>query len=288
MYARLRAQFSTAALILSALALVFALIGGAYAASQAESKKTKVVKGPRGPRGFAGKDGAPGAQGNPGAPGAPGAKGDVGPQGPPGEKGPKGDKGDKGDKGADGKSVKVTPVPTGEFACNNLGGAIVEKEGEPSSAKEVCNGEKGPKGDTGATGAPWPVGNVLPPAAEERGTWAFNGTPGETEGGSDALVPVSFGIPLSTGLFSGEIHIQGDADFFTFCENGPSEGKVKVGKNGHMCIWVSTITGATLKRIEEPELGLGERSTGEAGGILRFSVTDSKARGAGTWAVRGL
>src|SRR5262249_48656332 len=42
----LRGQFSTAALILSVVAIVAALAGGAIAANGAHSSKTKVVKGP--------------------------------------------------------------------------------------------------------------------------------------------------------------------------------------------------------------------------------------------------
>lgn len=285
MYARLREQFSTAALILSALALVFALVGGAYAASQASKSKTVVKRGPQGKRG---KPGPPGPKGDAGAPGAPGAKGDIGPAGPKGDKGDKGDKGEQGIQGIAGKSVKVVPIAAGGPDCKERGGAFVEEE-DGSPKAEVCNGEKGPKGDKGDKGEPWTVGNVLPPGAEERGVWSFNGTPGETEGGGDALVPISFGIPLSTGLFGGEVHIstpsQTDADFSTFCEGVSTEGKVKV--NGHMCLWVATLTGATVKTIEAIELALGERSTDEMGAILRLAVTDPKAHGTGSWAIQG-
>jgi hypothetical protein len=50
---------------------------------------------------------------------------------------------------------------------------------------------------------------------------------------------------------------------------------------------VAGISGATVKTVEEIELALGERSTNEMGAILRLTVTDSKARGTGSWAIQG-
>jgi hypothetical protein len=279
MYSRLREQFSTAALILSAVALVFALMGGAYAASQA-SKKTKVVKGARGPRGLTGKEGAAGAKGDTGAAGANGAKGDPGSPGGPGEKG------EQGLKGENGKSAKVTSIPVGVAACNELGGAEVKVE--PEAGQKVCNGKQGIQGIQGEEGDPWTAGGTLPSGAMERGVWAFNGTPGETEGGGDAFAPISFTIPLASGLFESQVHIEGDTDFEDFCEGSPGEGKVKVGVLGpHMCLWTSLIVGATIRRVEIIEIGLGERSTNEMGAVVRLIVTDPQARAIGSWAVRG-
>jgi hypothetical protein len=277
MYSRLREQFSTAALILSVLALVFALMGGAYAASQADSKKGKVVKGPRGPRG---KEGPAGPKGDTGAPGAPGAKGD------PGAPGAEGKQGIQGPPGPVGKSVKVTEVPVGQAECFGRGGAIVEVTGEPATAKEVCAGKDGLQGPPGPPGSPWTAGGVLPPGAIEKGVWAFNGTPGETEGGGPARVSVSFGIPLASGFFEGEerVHVEKEANFGTFC--GPSAGEAKVLSNEQLCIWETSLTGATLTRVLDPELA-SEGTAGEVGAVIEFNVTDPKASGAGTWAVRG-
>lgn len=101
---------------ISVLALVFAMLGGAYAASDAghsgnfasEAKK-KVKKGPTGPRGATGPTGAAGAQGLPGANGSDGAQGPAGPVGPTGDEGPQGPKGATGDTGPAGPLVETLP-----------------------------------------------------------------------------------------------------------------------------------------------------------------------------------
>ena len=83
-------------LFVSIAALVFAMVGGAYAATGGGGGKAtasaKGKKGPRGPRGPAGPAGPAGPQGSAGAKGSDGAQG------------PKGDKGDTGNQGAPGKN----------------------------------------------------------------------------------------------------------------------------------------------------------------------------------------
>lgn len=282
MFSPLRNRFGVPGVI-SVIALVFAMLGGAYAASNNNgggkaTASAKAKRGPRGPKGATGPAGPQGPAGTAGAKGGDGAKGATGATGATGS---------TGATGNDGKSVTVTSVPTGLSECNEFGGAIVEEEGSGVET-EVCNGEKGATGATGTTGAPWPVGGTLPPGAELKGVWAFNATPGETEGGGDALVPISWGIPLKEGFFAGEgkVHISGEPTFSTSCELSPETSKVKV--NGNLCIWKSLtpIVGATLLGVTEPfgeELG----TAGAMGAVIHFGVTDSKAHAEGTWAVRG-
>jgi len=99
MYRRIREKFSPAALTLSVIAVVLALVGGAFAAGggltgkqKKEVKKiAKTFAGKPGAEGKAGPEGPVGAKGEPGAkgdPGAPGAEGPEGPEGPPGPPGP--------------------------------------------------------------------------------------------------------------------------------------------------------------------------------------------------------
>jgi hypothetical protein len=90
--------------VISVIALVFAMFGGAYAATNTgkATSSAKAKKGPRGPKGAtgpAGPAGPAGPQGPAGPAGAQGPKGDKGDAGEKGEKGPKGDKGEKGAKG---------------------------------------------------------------------------------------------------------------------------------------------------------------------------------------------
>jgi len=93
--------------VISVIALVFAMSGGAWAAKkyiitspkQIKPSVLKKLKGPRGKRGPAGLAGPAGEQGLPGANGLPGAKGAAGLAGAKGDTGAKGDKGDPGDPG---------------------------------------------------------------------------------------------------------------------------------------------------------------------------------------------
>jgi hypothetical protein len=103
MFDRLRERFGTAGLLVAVIALIFALAGGAYAASGGlnakQKKEVKKIaksfqgKGPKGdtgasgPAGSAGPPGPAGAAGKDGAPGAPGADGIDGKDGKNGENG---------------------------------------------------------------------------------------------------------------------------------------------------------------------------------------------------------
>jgi hypothetical protein len=93
---RLREPFGKAGLTVAVIALVFAMLGGAYAASGLNSKQKKEVKkiaksfqgtGPAGAQGPAGAKGDNGSNGSNGAQGAQGPQGKQGIQGPPGKDG---------------------------------------------------------------------------------------------------------------------------------------------------------------------------------------------------------
>ena len=171
MFSALRKQV-TPATIVALMALVFALTGGAFAASGGgggaspakpnvsvgstvalatlAKSKAKAKVGPRGPAGPAGKAGASGAQGPVGPAGAQGAQGTAGAAGAKGETGPQGPEGKAGKPGA--------------------------------------NGENGENGTTGFT-------DTLPAGKIETGTWAVRGTV-KTEG-EKLVTAISFPIPLS-------------------------------------------------------------------------------------------
>jgi hypothetical protein len=112
---RKRIHLSPATAI-AALALVFAMTGGAYAAKKYLITSTKQISpsvlkalqgkaGPAGPAGSAGKDGANGANG------APGAKGETGPAGP---QGPQGSQGFQGVQGPPGTTGFTATLPAGK------------------------------------------------------------------------------------------------------------------------------------------------------------------------------
>src|SRR6188768_510215 len=151
MFSTLRTRFGIPGVI-SAMALVFAMFGGAYAASNSSgggkaTASAKAKKGPRGPKG------------------AKGDMGPAGPQGPAGAAGAKGDAGSPGSPGANGKSVAL--VNEAPDNCEE-GGFTYEVEGS-GEENEVCNGEEG---------SPWTDGGTLPSGSTETGVWggAFPGT----------------------------------------------------------------------------------------------------------------
>jgi len=102
--------------VIAVIALVFAMLGGAYAATNnGGGKATASAKGPRGPRGPRGKTGPTGPQGAPGLQGAAGANGKDGANGSNGSNGSAGATGATGAKGATGA--------TGAFGSTGATGA---------------------------------------------------------------------------------------------------------------------------------------------------------------------
>jgi hypothetical protein len=100
MFATIRRRFTYANAAMT-LALVFAMTGGAYAASKIVITSTKQIS-PKVIKQLTGKAGKPGAAGVPGATGPAGAAGAVGPAGPSGTAGAEGKTGAAGKDGAQG------------------------------------------------------------------------------------------------------------------------------------------------------------------------------------------
>jgi hypothetical protein len=271
MSSRLREQFSISALILSVIAVVFAMMGGAYAASHAQSqkaKKVKLVKGPPGKRGKAGPAGPKGPAG------APGAKGDAG---------PKGDKGDPGNDGEPGKSVEVSKIDAGtvgpEEECEELGSVLVKVQGSPTG-KEVCNGEEGAQGDKGS---PWTLGGTLPPGATETGVWSF----AAQQAGEEILVPIPFPIKLPGNLSVEKVF------FGHVLTVPPTEPTIDASCAGsatnpsapseQLCVYFEELVNATFVEIRRVDGGEGAQ---RAGTLLKFTATGA-GHGTGSFAVTG-
>ncbi len=124
MFSTLRTRFGIPGVI-SVIALVFALVGGAYAANNSSSggkatASAKAKKGPKGPKGATGPAGPAGAQGPAGPAGAKGdagangSNGAAGPTGPTGTAGAKGATGAAGATGATGFSGFTETLPAGK------------------------------------------------------------------------------------------------------------------------------------------------------------------------------
>jgi hypothetical protein len=137
MLSRIRGRVSYAS-VAATLALVFAMSGGAYAASRYVITSTKqikpsVLKQLKGAAGAAGAKGAAGATGATGPAGATGATGATGPagqavEGKEGKEGAKGEKGAAGSPWPGGGVLPAKATETGSFAyqdpANEAGGNV--------------------------------------------------------------------------------------------------------------------------------------------------------------------
>jgi hypothetical protein len=170
MFNRIHQKLGTAGFIISIVALVAALGGGAYAASGGlNGKQKKEVE--KIAKKFAGKPGTNGTNGSNGSPGA------------------KGDAGAAGGAGAAGQSVTGTPIAVGSTECTAKAGGV--KYTSASGTNAVCNGKDGTTGFT----------STLPAGKTETGVWAFG--PAGAPGGTLKVPVASFNIPLAAPL-SGE------------------------------------------------------------------------------------
>ena len=251
----LRGRF-TYANVVATLALVFAMSGGALAASRYLITSTKQIS-PKVLKQIKGKAGAAGVAGTAGKEGAAGKEGKVGTNG----------------TGANGESVSMAKVETSEAACNELGGSKFAVGGKETI---VCNGEKGKAGKEGKSvenipiaanpanpeckeggsefkagsgtptyacngekGAKGEEGNIkatLPLGATETGTWSFSFSK-HTE--YRLKIPISFPIPLSKGIASqscaggrSECHIHIAPVLVQQGKIGAGAGELCEGKSG--------------------------------------------------------
>jgi len=259
MFSRLREPFGKAGLIVAIVALVFAMLGGAYAAtaskrhhkrggavvltkklakrySKAYSKafsKRFAVAGPAGPAGPKGDNGSGGAQG------------------------PKGDKGDTGPQGP-----------------------------------------QGPKGDAGSD-SPFAGGTLAPNATLTGAYSADGATaPGALDDGEGHLVPVSFEIPVNPAPDFVYVDPDGtDGSFGTDTASGcPGvQSGIPLADPGKFCVYARAVfsfgtlfpyaNGAT----SDPSTATGLPGVTPAGTLLDLSCSSGGApcTARGLWAVTG-
>jgi len=316
---RLREPFGKAGLTVAVTALVFAMLGGAYAATNSGGGKavaSKAKAGPRGPRGKTGPAGPAGPQG---------------PAGANGKDGSNGSNGSSGANGKDGQSVTGTAIAAGG-ACGTSTGV---KYTLGASSTNVCNGEEGESGESpkvvltftgaeevalfgnepcdkaggieyevestgesqvvcnGKEGSPWTVGGELPSGQQEKGTWAFSASGGDDRG--EGLAAISFPIPLSEAVSEARVFFKVEGVFETpgyeeHCgignPNSPEVLSVEYGgvKHATLCAATGTLENATFE--EARRSNWGETGMSKVGGVLVFHVTGA-AHGVGAWAVEG-
>ena len=265
MFSPLRNRFGIPGVI-SVIALVFAMFGGAYAATNNGGKATasaKAKKGPRGPKGPAGPTGP------------------QGPAGPAGSAGPKGDTGATGATGPAGQSVTSTAIPVGNVKC-------AAKEGgteltSASGTANVCNGAKGKEG------SPWTAGGTLPSGKTETGVWTLG--PFEASATGAVIVAVaSFPIPLSAPLTEGHAFYvtAEEVTQATAPPQCPGSAEAPTATSGNLCVYeieLKNFATPSSESILNPISGEAA-ATGTMGAIAQFGPTiGGRHEGNGTWAV---
>lgn len=259
MVRRIQEPFGKAGLIVAVVALVAAMVGGAYAANSASTsgkrhskkahhkkakatglngKQKKEVKkiaksfqgtGPAGPQGPAGGNGKDGASGSNGA---------TGPQGPQGIQGPQGPQGIQGEPGV---------LQPGETLCSE------------------CT-------ETGAWAVPYQK-------------------PGGGLAAGNAISALSFPIPLGIELGSGEVHYvtaaeQSGETVPAECQFEGLEGSAAepLAAPGNLCVYegrnsfLGGIKG--IKKLATPEAN----GASSSGAVMRVEA-EEEAYGWGSWAV---
>ncbi|HWM62728.1 MAG TPA: hypothetical protein VNP96_01910 [Solirubrobacterales bacterium] len=286
--------------VISVIALVFAMFGGAYAASnsgedQKASASAKAKQGPRGPRGKTGPAGPAGPQG---PAGAPGAKGDTGPAGANGKDGTNGTNGTTGTNGTNGKTVlSGTAIPTGALGTD--GDFYIETDEQKiygPKANGVWPAGVNLKGANGTNGQPWTPDNELPAGATVTGAWSFGTLPSPPA--EPLYVPISFPVPLGAELDEAHVHyinpagkevVFGEEFTPTDCGSGIGAGVNAANpqaKPGHLCVYAAFTN--KLGPLGGP-IGIKKASNAAgastAGALLEWNFMEANARAAGTFAV---
>jgi hypothetical protein len=260
MFSPLRNRFGIPGVI-SVIALVFAMLGGAYAASNDNGggKATASAKGKPGPRGPRGKTGKTGPVGPAGPQGPVGAKGDAG------AKGDKGDTGNTGGSGTNGKNAEAVP-----FSGSKTIGSVTCTEGglevkSASATTLVCNGAKGADGTTGFT-------ETLPSGQSLSGVWGARGI--NTLGISSwVTIPIRL---ASTPTFN---YVQCGFSCTPTSSCPSTSALTPKAEAGQFCLY---------SRFRENISGEPTHSDNPFGFILEFGLENSTEQGqiGGTWAVK--
>ena len=282
---RRRVTFANVAMT---LALVFAMSGGALAASKYLITSSKQIK----PSVLASLKGKAGSAGAPGAAGPAGPAGPAGGQGPQGSQGPAGGAGSKGENGTSVTSSESANAIEGHCNGTTSGGKGGSKFVSGSGTTYACNGKEG---------SPWTLGTgTLPEHKTETGTWGFAsiGEIGSVFKNEAAMVNVSFSIPLAAPLGEEKVHVinsNGMEINASDEEVTPTECGSAIGVNanvenpqakpGSLCIYVGRLKNVltTDAYIETP--GRAALGAGVSGAVISFVGKESQQNGSGSWAV---
>ena len=255
--------------VISVIALVFAMLGGAYAASNdsGSGKATASAKGKPGPRGPKGKPGP------------------AGPQGPAGPAGPAGAKGDTGSAGSNGSNgTGVTSAAASVQECSEGGTKFTSASGTST----VCNGAEGeegpqgPQGDPGADGEPWVAGTV-PGGKVMKGTWVLPPATAAAAG-EKFFFPISTGVPINKQSPELQpLHVAAEGP--PFCPGTAEDPQAPTLGSGVLaglvCVYVGSSTNVGLVQDGNSKL----RESG-GGAVVAFIAQDAgTVSGYGSWAM---
>ncbi len=276
-FVRRRFTFANVALT---LALVFAMSGGALAASKYLITSSKQIK-PSVLASLKGKAGDNGAQG---------AAGAQGPAGPAGAKGENGAAGANGTSGTNGASVTSTPLGVGNEHCKEGGSEFVAASG----ASYACNGKAGKEGKEGS---PWTAGGTLPAEKTETGGWAVGNVVNSR--GYPQFVAFSFPIMLKEPLEASHVHIveegEGGLSSKTGNELGTGKPPTECGtpagsaaepkaSPGNLCVYEARNKDMILEEVIKLTQPV-EAGASTTGALLKVVPEEEEGYAYGTWAV---
>ena len=271
--------------VVATLALVFAMSGGALAATHYLITSTKQIS-PKVLKALQGKNGGNGLAGPAGLQGSKGETGSAGVAGKNGENG------SAGSNGKNGESVQLLTLLKGNKTCEEELPGVEFKVG--ASSAHVCTGvkgEEGKQGTAGKEGSPWTAGGTLPSGKTETGTWSTAvyepvGTKPQLE---DISAAISFPIPLAEGANpiipvyvltpTEPAHCKDEATGTLGTEHNPKAAK------GYLCVFPTF--------LEEENIGLKEVAPlGPVGALVVFESPEPnpntnpiRLNDQGTWAV---
>jgi hypothetical protein len=262
----IREPFGKAGLGVAIVALVFAMVGGAYAASGLNSKQKKEVKAIA--KSFQGA----------GPAGAAGANGTNGTNGVPGKEGPEGKAGTSGTNGTNGKTVlHGTGVPSA--GTGTEGDFYIDTAADEIYGPKVGVGTWGSgtslKGATGFT-------ETLPSEKTETGVWGVS----LAEEGT-AWQPISFTIPLEAAP-TANVVTKEDEENHTVpagCTGGTLAAPT--AEPGNLCVYegLNFLAHASLTGFGDPtNRALGTEGATKTGTVL-FVNCAATCFTRGTWAV---